>query len=595
MSFEILIMLCLLVLMAVLFVSEVIRIDVTGLTVLVLLGWLGYVPPEGLFSGFASNAVIAIIGVMIIGRGLDRAGLTSLIVQPILDFAGTREGRLVSSVSAILGVVSAFLQNIGAIALFLPSIMRVSSRTRLPLSRLLMPLGFAAILGGTLSMVGSSSLIVLNDLLRSAGLETFGLFDVTPLGVCLLLGGILYFRLLGPVVLPDREGAKHHPGVQQGLIGSWDLPENIRYVGIPPDSPLDQMNRSTVNLWEEYSINLLAIGESGNLTYAPTGGVGFKSGQVMILLGSRANIKRFVEDYGLNKYDRSRYERHFDLDEVGFAELIVPPRSSLIGTAIDEDSFREAYGVEPIVLLTRDKMEQGHIKDDNVQAGDTFVVHGRWNRLESMVNSGDFVSTDPIKSPSKGGSNAIIAGCCFLLAMVLAMTGPSLSLAMISGAVAMILTGVIDVGSAYDAIDWKTVFLLAALIPLGLAMENTGTAAYLAEGILTVVRAQHSLVVLFAIGLLTSLLALLMTNVAATILLVPFILNIGPVVEVNQRGLILLVGVCATNVFVLPTHQVNALIMSPGEYRTSDFLKAGTGMSLVYLVIAVFYVFLVYG
>jgi di/tricarboxylate transporter len=594
MTYEIACMLGLLGITALLFITEWVRLDVAGLLVLISLGWLGFVPADVLFGGFASQAVIAMMGVMIIGRGLDRAGITGLLVEPILRFSGGKEHRLRTSVSGIIGAMSAFLQNIGAMALFLPSVLRASKRTKISPSRLLMPIGFAAIMGGTLTMVGSSSLIVLNDMLRIEGLEPFGLFDVTPLGLSLLGMGILFFLLFGGMVLPDRGMDDRTQRIQQTLISAWKLPERIHFVRVPANSSAVGENRRTLRFWDEYSLNLLGIGKKGDVMYAPDQSVEFDPGEVLILLGSDTNIERLISEYGLEEYEQSRYERMFDEDEVGFAEMIVPPRSELVGTAVDADGYREQFGVEPIVLLTRDGREKGHFVDNNVQPGDTFVVHGLWNRIEAMISSGQFVSADTIESPERGEPRQILGGLCFLLTLVLALVGPSLSLAMFSGALAMVMTGVLPIEDAYEAIDWRTVFLLATLIPLGIAMDQTGTAEYLSSGLLGVVAGQHAMVVLLVLGLLTTVLALFMSNVAATILLVPLVLELGTQLPVETRGLILLVGVCATNSFILPTHQVNALIKSPGQYQTIDFIRAGTGMSVLYLLVSVGYIYLVY-
>jgi di/tricarboxylate transporter len=198
-----------------LFVSEWLRVDVVALCVMLALPWLGLVEPHEALAGLSSNAVFSIIAVMILGRGVDRSGIMAKVTRPILRVAGSSERRLVSLVSAAVGAISAFMQNIGAAALFLPALLRIAKRTGLPESRLLMPVGFAAILGGTLTMVASGPLIILNDILRQGGQSPFGLFAVTPVGLTLLVAGILYFIILGPVVLPSRKDRGAEPSAQQ--------------------------------------------------------------------------------------------------------------------------------------------------------------------------------------------------------------------------------------------------------------------------------------------------------------------------------------------------------------------------------------------
>lgn len=192
-----------------LFVTEALRVDVIAILIMLALGWLQLVTPQQAFSGLASNAVVSIIAVMILGYGVDRSGLMNRVIKPIMRFAGRSEPRLIGTVSGVVGGISAFMQNVGAAALFLPAMLRIAKQTHIPVSRLLMPMGFAAILGGTLSMVGSSPLIILNDLMQAGGQEKFGLFSVTPLGLVLLGAGIVYFMLAGKYVLPAKTGGGH--------------------------------------------------------------------------------------------------------------------------------------------------------------------------------------------------------------------------------------------------------------------------------------------------------------------------------------------------------------------------------------------------
>lgn len=220
----------------ILFVSEWVRVDVVALLVLLALAWLGLVEPDEALAGFASNAVISIIAVMIRGHGVDRTGVMARLTRPLLRLAGTSEGRLVGLVMGTVGLLSAFMQNIGAAALFLPAVLRLSTQGRAHASRVLMPVGFAAILGGTLTMVASGPLIVLNDLLRQSGQESFSLFAVTPVGALLLGAGIAYFVTLGSRILPCRQGATGDEGSQRTLVDHWQLSSAIHGCSVGPTS-----------------------------------------------------------------------------------------------------------------------------------------------------------------------------------------------------------------------------------------------------------------------------------------------------------------------------------------------------------------------
>ena len=302
MTLDIALTLAVLLVTILLFVFEILRVDVIALLVMLALAWLDLVTPAQALSGMASHAVFAMIAVMILGAGINRSGIMNLLVRPVLKLAGPSERRLTAVVSSSAGLLSAFMQNIGAAALFLPAMMRISSRAKLPISRLLIPLGYAAILGGTLSMVGSGPLIILNDLLKQRALPGYGLFSVTPLGLALLASGILYFILLGRRVLPDR--GESRISLQQELIDTWQLPSSQFFCLIPAGSPLAGMTREEARLWSRYGLHLLALQEGQEIYYAPWRHSRFQEGQLLILMGTRPSFEEFVQEHNLTPATR---------------------------------------------------------------------------------------------------------------------------------------------------------------------------------------------------------------------------------------------------------------------------------------------------
>jgi di/tricarboxylate transporter len=578
-----------------LFVSEKLRVDVIAILIMVSLPWLGLVKPEEAFTGLASNAVVSIIAVMILGYGIDRAGVMSKITRPILKAAASSERKLIGIIASTVGLISGFMQNIGAVALFLPALLRISKKTRIPASRLLMPVGFAGILGGTLTMIGSGPLIILNDLLRQGGQEAFGLFSVTPLGLSLLAAGVLYFLLLGRWVLPERS-ADAEPEPQQQLVETWQLPTTLYYGRIPDISPLLEMTLEETGHWNRYHIHLLALRENEDISYAPWRHTRFAAGQLVAVLGPEEQVERFFQDYRL---ERVQDEREFgELGEAtaaGFAEVIVPPRSTLAGKTLRQINLRKHYSVEPVMLLSGDREQRDDFSDMPLQPGDTLIVHGRWELIAALGSDRHFVVVSPVHPASQKRSNPVVAVLALIGAMTLAVSGVQLSVALFSGALAMILFRVVPIDEAYKAVDWRTVFLLAGLIPLGIAMDNTGAAEYIARQVMGVLQHSHPVFILFAVAVLTTLFSLFMSNVAATVLLVPLVMIMAEMAGIDPRALGLLVAVAASNSFVLPTHQVNALLMAPGGYRNADYMKSGGIMTLIFLVILVgfFYLFLI--
>lgn len=601
-----------------LFVSEVVRVDVAAILVMVLLGLttvLPFTPPlvetAHLFDGFASNAVISIIAVMIIGAGLDRTGLMSQVAGFILRIGGTTERRIIPLISGTVGIISSFMQNVGAAALFLPVVSRISARTGLPLSRLLMPMGFCAILGGTLTMIGSSPLILLNDLIRTsnqalvgkgmAPMETFDLFAVTPIGLVLVVTGILYFVLFGRRVLPEFKVTKDATTANstlEYLRQVYGLDYALSEVHVPAGCPL--VGRTVEDLEREFHIRIVAMQTGPELRLAP-GGLArdalIESGQVLGILASDPRLASFV-DAG-----RIRVGTEIEVlapvlmpTKAGIAELVIPPRSNLVGKSMRDLWLRKTYGLTVLAIHRQGKaIREGEgIYDLPLMGGDTLICHVAWNQLARLEHDRDFVVVTTEYPHEELRPHKVPHALVFFaiaLGMIL-FTDVRLSVALLTGAMGMVVTGVLSIDEAYEAVSWKTVFLLASLIPLGAAVEHSGTAQWIAVHTLELVGKDVSPFVLQAvIAVLATVFTLVMSNVGATVLLVPLAVNIAVqataagVEGVNPAVFALTVALATSNSFLIPTHQVNALIMGPAGYRVKDFLRAGGIMTVLFLVV----------
>jgi di/tricarboxylate transporter len=594
MNADIFIVLSVLSVTALFLIFDLLRADIIAILCMLTLGWTGILTPHEAISGFSSNAVLAMMAVMIMGRGIARTGIMDKLSEHLISIAGKSKRRLILLVSISAGLLSAFMQNVGAAALFLPAVMALSKKEQLSPSQLIMPMGFAAILGGTLTMVASGPLIILNDILSAAELDGYRLFDVTPVGLALLMAGILYFFLFGRAVLPSGEGTGDAVSTQRRLIDTWRLPYKIYRYFIPEGSPLSGMTPENCGIWHKYLLNVLAISKDSTVSYAPWRETTFEARREIALLGDGDNIERFAIHNGLEL--RERLEKFEDLDDpakAGFAEVIIPPRSSLIGQTIRQYAMRKHHEIEPIMLFSGGVEIRGDFSDREMQAGDILIVHGLWDKIFDLKQNSDFMLITQLDTEEKDLSKALIAMPCFFGAVALAVIGFPLSISMLSGAIAMVLARVLSIEEAYRAIEWKVVFLIAGLIPLGLAMQKSGAAAFLAGNVMRVVTNGHTLIILAIVALLSTLLSLFMSNVAAMVVLAPLIISMARMSGLDPRPLVLLIAVCCANSFMLPTHQVNAMLITPGGYRNADYFKAGGGMTIVFLVIAVgiFYLF----
>ncbi len=595
MTVEVLLVLSLVVAASVLLVTERLRADLVALVVMLAAAWLGLVTPAEALSGLASNAVVAVIAVMMLSDGLDRSGVTVHITRPILRLAGQSEARIIVLLSAAVGGLSAFMQNVGAAALFLPALLRLARGGRLSLTRTLMPMGFAAILGGCLTMVGSSPLIILNDLLRQRDLQPYGLFAVTPIGIALLLAGTGYFMLLGRRLLPVASHASG-TGHQKELIEAWRLPATIWFYAIPPGSTLEGKTPESARLWDDYNLHLLVLDEDGDVLYAPWRHTVFRAGQQMALLGERQDAVRLATAHRLRELgEQCRLSRLLQGgEEAGFAELVVRPRAAIKGQTLREISLRKSLGIEPLLLMSGAEEIRSDFSDRPLEAGDTLVVYGPWLVLVPLQHDRNFLLVSPIEGAAGRPRKPLVALGCFALGIGLALSGLPIALGLLTGAMAMVVFRVLSIDEAYRSIDLRTVFLLAGLIPLGIAMESSGAAAFIAEGAARLVAGGHPVLLYIAVGALATLFSLFMSNVAATVVLVPLAIAIAGMSGLDGRPLALLIAICASNSFILPTHQVNALLMGPGGYRNVDYLKVGGLMTVLFLFVAVTITYLWY-
>lgn len=612
-SVEVAWVLAILLLTVFLFSMEILPLDISALCVMVMLGLTSLLAPimgldEGLveinslFDGFSSNAVISIIAVMIIGAGLDKTGIMGALARNMLKYGGSTEKRIVPMIAGTVGVISGFMQNVGAAALFLPVVSRISSRANLPISRLLMPMGFCAILGGTLTMVGSSPLILLNDLILNANatlpegeqITPFSLFSVTPIGIALILSGIAYFVLFGRFILPktSEHGVKDRSSVDY-FKETYGTDYKISEVYVPSTSNLIG---TTLEAFEtEYGVRTVAV-TSGKKLRMGAGGLPLdlevRAGDFLAVIGDQNKIDHFAQTYYLDVHpELDVFSEVLSPANAGLSEIIIPPSSPLVGESARTFGMRSGHGVSTLAIRRSGKLvrEGEDVRSIPFEPGDMVITYANWQNLARFHQHFGAVVTTSFPQEEVRANKVVHALIFFALAMSLVLfTDLRLSVALLVGALGIIISGVLDSDEAYHAISWKTVFLLASLIPLGRAVESSGTASWIADQILSSLGSDVSpLVLQLVIAVLATVFTLVMSNVGATVLLVPLAINIALQAGANPGVFALTVALATSNAFILPTHQVNALIYGPGGYKVTDFMKAGGVMTIIFLVVLI--------
>jgi di/tricarboxylate transporter len=769
MTSEIAIVLTILGVAIVLFVTERIRVDVVALMVLVALALTGLVTTGEALSGFANLAVITVWAVLILSAGLARTGVAGAMGRHVLHLAGESEVRLVVLIMLTVGVLSGFMNDIGVAALMLPVVVDIARRTGRPPSKLLMPLAFAALLGGLNTLIGTPPNILISEALRQYGLRPFGMFDYTPTGVVVMLTGVAFIALVGRRLLPARDIKAATRGDATAPAEFFGLHERLFVARLPPGSPLagksliesrlgsaldlhvvgivrrgqtklapapetilqpndrllvathpdrlaelrgqrqllvdeehldlEHLTSTEIDLAEvtlsphsalpgqtlqesdfrrRYGVIVLAIRRGGLVLRKNLETIPIQRADVLLVQGARRQIDQLQKDPDLlvsspETLDRYRLDEMLmalrvpqgsslagktlvesrlgeafglgvlgiiregaphlapepeekledgdtllvkgttrdldaldalqtlqieeqpppDLDElesdrIGLVEAVLSPRSALPGKTLHQIHFREKYGLSVLAIWREGRPYRTDLRDMALRFGDTLLLYGPREKLKVLGSDADFlVLTEEAQEPPRRTKAPIALAIMGAVLVPVILGWLPIPITAITGVVLMVLTGCLTMGEAYRAIEWKAVFLIAGMLPLGIAMERTGAASFLAEGMVQMVGGLGPTAVMAGLFILAALASQVMPNPAVAVLLAPIAYNTANDLGVSPYPLMMAVAISASAAFLSPVgHSANVLVMGPGGYRFADYTKVGIPLTLVVLVVA---------
>ena len=581
------------------FLFDRIRADVVSLVVLVVLGLTGLVAPEDIFGGFSSDAVINVIATMILGAGLDRTGALNRLASWLLRRAHGIERRLLLLSSAVAGLNSAVIQNTSATALYLPVASRLTARTGISLSRLLLPMSAAIIMGGSLTMVGNSPLILLNDLLVSANanmpsgaasLQPLKMFAPLPIGLALLAASLAYFHFFGHRVLrEDGDDAVTPARTQSYFARAYGIDGDIHELTVTADSPLVGMSVGDAEALVDMPL-LLALQTGNESRLAPPADTRIWVGSVLGVMGDRQRIADFAQKNFLRDSVRLRaFADLFNPSRAGISEAVVPPTSNVIGKSAADLRLRKERGIS-LLAINRDKQViREDVRDVQLRAGDMLVFHSIWTDLAQAAKSRDFVVVTDYPTGEQRPHKFKIAMAIFALTILIALTSKlPVALTLMTGVAGMLLTGVLRMDEAYASINWKTVFMMAGLIPLGWAMDSSGAAAWVAGHTIDKLPTGIPVWVLeVALALLTTAFSLVISHVGATIVMVPIAVNLALAAGGNPTAFALIVALSASNNLMTASNPVFSMITGPANYTPREMWRVGGPLSLIYTCVVV--------
>lgn len=582
---EIIIVISILAIAIILFVTEIIRLDVTALLVAVTLGLTGVLTPSEAFSGFSSEAVLAVLGILIIGIALEKTGAVEIISK---IFGGDKKKSynfLITTIIFAAVVLSSVMNNVVAVAILLPSVIRVATISKIPPSKLLIPLAFGTSFGGMLTLIGTPPNIIVSSQLTQGGLSSFNMFDFFPVGIVVTIAGLIYFLTWGKKLLPNHSVRTSSGTAPTGneLIELYKIDRALYETLIPDKSILVGKSLLDTGLGQHYRVNVIAVLNRGGVRVYPSPDYLIKAGDKLILTGNVETLHTVESNFDLS-IESSREFSLKDLEQLNIThiEAIISPRSDLEGKTLRGVKFRDRYNVNVIAIWRGGDTISSGIGDTALKTGDALLIQGSHEKLSLLNDSEDLIVVGEPPEKKQNRKSPLAIGI-FLLSIIPAVLGfIPISIAALSGALLLILTRCISIEQAYKNLQWKIVFLMAGVIPLGLALQKTGAAKFISDYILKPFPGNEPVVLLSIVFLLTLLLCVTTSNNTAALIMAPIGFAKATSVGVDPALVMLVVAYAASTSFLTPVaHQSNVLVMGAGGYTKSDYFKVGLPLTII--------------
>lgn len=592
---------------SILFISGKVRSDLVALCALLVLLLCGILTPQEGLSGFSNSVIIMMIGLFVVGQGIFQTGLAKMVSRKMLQWAGKNEISLLMMVMLVTSAIGAFVSNTGTVALLLPIVVSLAASADIHPGRLLMPLAFASSMGGMLTLIGTPPNLIIQDTLTAAGYDKLSFFSFTPIGiVCVLVGVVsfLFLRHFLPKHLSSRERKEGESHSLQELGRKYQLTQNLFRVQVTESSPLCSRTLIELEIPARFGLNVIEIRrklsvknqffKTINQEIAGPNTV-IHPGDIMYVNGPFQNVQVFANECKLILLEQHAQERilpagdeDYVTRDVGIAEVMLTPNSRLIGRYVKQSGFREKYRLNILAIQRRNKIILHNLKDEKMKFGDALLVQGAWKDIALLAaDQQDVVVTgQPLEEASKVTMDLkapIAAGVMLLMVLLLVTEWVPAVTAVILAAILMVALGCVrGMEEAYKSINWESVVLIGAMLPMSVAIEKTGAAELLANGLVDLLGNIGPLALLAGVYFTTSILTLFISNSACTVLLAPIALNSAVQIGVSPYPFLFAVAVGASMCFASPfSTPPNALVMSAGRYTFLHYVKVGLPLQLL--------------
>ncbi|MFO7682449.1 MAG: SLC13 family permease [Chloroflexota bacterium] len=626
MTFEAWLVLGILLIGIILFVTEALRVDIVALGVVVTLMLTGILTPSEAISGFSNSAVITIAALFIVGGAVLQTGLAGMIGRRILTIAGTDEKKLTVVLIIAVSLLSSFMSDTGTVAVLLPAVIILGRTAKINPAKLLIPLAYGSLLGGAMTLIGTPPNIIVSDLLRESGYEPFTFFSYTPAGVALVAVGVLYMLFMGRKLLPARETDMPEQIMEsrEEVVDRYRLPKNVFRLRVRLWSRLIGKSIADGDFGKEHHITVLEIlrreeprpalrlvrpksGENQEIkrrSVAPEADTIIEADDILIVQGDAHDIGRCAASWALGVQaatDANVAEEGVSRinDEVGVAEVLVPNRSRLIDKTVVETRFSQTYNLNVLGIMTPGGKGEVNIRDHRLVFGDTLLVQGRWEDIIAMRdNRRDFVVMGQpetmLRNPDRKKAMVALAVLAAMIFLMITNWLPLTAIAL-SAALVMVLTKCLTMDDAYNAIDWKSIVLIAGMIPMSIALQNVGLIDLAATNLINAFGPYGPLAIMAGLFLLTSLFTQFISNTATTVVVAPVALASAQTLGIEPYAFLMAVAIAASMAFATPVASPsNTLVMGAGNYRFGDYIKVGTPLIFLTLIATLIIVPLVF-
>jgi di/tricarboxylate transporter len=578
---EITLTLLILLVAIVLFATEWIRMDLVSLMILMAVVLTGLVTPEEAFSGFSNPAVITVAAMFVLGTGISYTGAISTLGEHLIRLTGHNQMLMIASIMTTVAFFSAFINNIGATAVLMPVVITMAQRTKIPPSKLLIPLAFGSLLGGVCTLIGTPPNILINTLLQQYTGQGFSMFDFTPLGLVLLACGIIYMALFGHKLLPQRKSGT--------LTEAYQVKEYITEVEILEGSPLHGKTISKSMLERDFNMKVRALLRNRQKIPQPKRNRKLYSGDIIFLEGNPEGILKVRKEQGLAVVpERDNPQAGTDGEKIVVVEASLAPNSEMVGKTLRQVRFADTHGLTVLAIWRSGASVVRKVDHVTLRFGDVLLLQGPEEKVRHLGQGHGFLVLGGVDPVSYRPRRAPIAVATILGVILMSVTGTMpIVVAATFGALVMIMTRCLTMKEAYDSIDWPILILIAGTLPLGYAMENSGVAHLLASFIIDWIGPFGPWAVLGAVFLITFCLTEVMSHAAAAVLVAPIAYNTAIDLAVSPQPFFMAVAVAASMCFMTPiSHQSNALVMGPGGYKFFDYTKVGAPLNIMVWIIA---------